>query len=140
MYKTIDLFAGLGGIRKGFELTGKCENILSAEIDKFACQAYEHLYKENPFNDVTSEEFKEKCKNSNYDILLAGFPCQAFSIAGLKKGFLDTTRGTLFFDVAEIVRRSKPKAVFLENVEGLTRHDKGKTFRIILNTLNEIGY
>ena len=140
MFKTIDLFAGLGGIRKGFELTGKCENVLSAEIDKFACQAYEHLYNENPYNDVTSEEFKEKCKNSNYDILLAGFPCQAFSIAGLKKGFLDTTRGTLFFDVAEIVRRSKPKAVFLENVEGLTRHDKGKTFRIILNTLNEIGY
>lgn len=140
MYKTIDLFAGLGGIRKGFELTGKCENVLSAEIDKFACQAYEHLYNENPYNDVTSSEFKEKCKNSNYDILLAGFPCQAFSIAGLKKGFLDKTRGTLFFDVAEIIKISKPKAVFLENVEGLTKHDKGKTFRIILNTLNEIGY
>ena len=140
MYKTIDLFAGLGGIRRGFELTGKCENVLSAEIDKFACQAYEHLYSENPYNDVTSEEFKSKCEKINYDILLGGFPCQAFSIAGLKKGFLDKTRGTLFFDVAEIIKRSKPKAVFLENVEGLTRHDKGKTFKIILNTLNEIGY
>ncbi len=140
MFKTIDLFAGLGGIRKGFELTGKCENILSAEIDKYACQVYEHLYQENPYNDVTSEEFKNKCSQLDYDILLAGFPCQAFSIAGLKKGFLDTTRGTLFFDVADIIKRSKPKAVFLENVEGLTRHDKGKTFRVILNTLNELGY
>ena len=140
MYKTIDLFAGLGGIRKGFELTGKCKNILSAEIDKFACLAYEHLYKENPFNDVTSEEFKEKCKGLNYDILLAGFPCQSFSIAGLKRGFLDTTRGTLFFDVVDIARQSKPKAIFLENVEGLTRHDKGKTFKVILDALNQIGY
>jgi DNA (cytosine-5)-methyltransferase 1 len=79
MYKTIDLFAGLGGIRKGFELTGKCENVLSAEIDKFACQAYEHLYNENPYNDVTSSEFKEKCKNSNYDILFwSYFTCFYF--------------------------------------------------------------
>jgi len=140
MYRTIDLFAGLGGIRKGFELTGKCENVLSSEIDKYACETYKHLYGENPFNDVTSKDFKKKCENTQYDILLGGFPCQSFSIAGLKKGFLDKTRGTLFFDVADIIKHTQPKAVFLENVEGLIRHDKGNTFRTILNTLDEIGY
>ncbi len=140
-YKTIDLFCGIGGIRKGFELTNKFSNSLSAEIDKYACITYEHLYKENPFNDVTSEDFKEKVKKLNYDILLAGFPCQSFSIAGAQKGFEDKTRGTLFFDVADILKRTKPKAFLLENVEGLFRHDKGKTFKIIIETLvNELGY
>ena len=140
-YKMIDLFCGIGGIRKGFELTDKFENILSAEIDKYACLTYKHLYNENPYNDVTTEEFKKKVENINYDVLLAGFPCQSFSIAGEKKGFLDTTRGTLFFDVADILNRTKPKAFLLENVEGLFRHDKGKTFEIIINTLiKELDY
>jgi len=140
-YKTIDLFCGIGGIRKGFELTNGFKNVLSAEIDKYACMTYEHLYGENPLNDVTSQEFKEKVKDTNYDILLAGFPCQSFSIAGDKKGFRDTTRGTLFFDVADIIKETKPKAFLLENVEGLFRHDKGKTFKIIIETLiNELGY
>lgn len=140
-YKTIDLFCGIGGIRKGFEKTGYYKNILSAEVDKYACLTYEHLFKENPYNDVTSEEFKLKVDNLKYDILLAGFPCQAFSIAGEKKGFKDKTRGTLFFDVADILSRTKPKAFLLENVEGLLRHDKGKTFNIILNVLiKELNY
>jgi len=140
-YKTIDLFCGIGGIRKGFELTNKFSCVLSAEIDKYACMTYEHLYGENPQNDVTSEAFKEKVEELNYDVLLAGFPCQSFSIAGAKKGFEDTTRGTLFFDVADILKRTKPKAFLLENVEGLFRHDKGKTFKIIIDTLvNELGY
>ncbi len=140
-YKTIDLFCGIGGVRKGFELTNQFSNLLSAEIDKYACMTYEHLFNENPLNDVTSEEFKEKVENLNYDVLLAGFPCQSFSIAGAKKGFKDTTRGTLFFDVADILKRTKPKAFLLENVEGLLRHDKGKTFKIIIDTLvNELGY
>ena len=140
-YKTIDLFCGIGGIRKGFELTNGFKNVLSAEIDKYACMTYEHLYGENPLNDVTSQEFKERVKDTNYDILLAGFPCQSFSIAGDKKGFRDTTRGTLFFDVADIIKETKPKAFLLENVEGLFRHDKGKTFKIIIETLiNELGY
>ncbi len=140
-YKTIDLFCGIGGIRKGFELTNNFSCILSAEIDKYACITYEHLYGENPLNDVTSKEFKEKVQNLNYDVLLAGFPCQSFSIAGAKKGFEDTTRGTLFFDVADILKRTTPKAFLLENVEGLFRHDKGKTFKIIIDTLiNELGY
>ena len=140
-YKIIDLFCGIGGIRKGFELTHKFDCLLSAEVDKYACMTYEHLYGENPLNDVTSEAFKEKVENLDYDVLLAGFPCQSFSIAGDKKGFKDTTRGTLFFDVADILKRTQPKAFFLENVEGLYRHDKGKTFKIIIETLvKELGY
>lgn len=86
-YKTLDLFAGIGGIRRGFELTGRFENVLSAEIDQYACQTYEHLYSENPKNDVTSAEFKEKVEKLTYDVLLGGFPCQAFSTAGKKKVF-----------------------------------------------------
>ena len=140
-YKTIDLFSGIGGIRKGFELTGFFENIISAEIDKYACETYKHLFNENPFNDVSSEEFKIKLESLEYDILLAGFPCQSFSIAGKREGFKDLTRGTLFFDVAEIIRRHQPKAFFLENVKGLTNHDKGRTLKTILNVLREdLGY
>ena len=140
-YKTIDLFCGIGGIRRGFELTNRFQNVLSAEIDKYACMTYEHLYGEHPFNDVTSDEFKNRVKDINYDVLLGGFPCQSFSIAGDKRGFKDTTRGTLFFDVADIIKETEPKAFLLENVEGLFRHDKGKTFKIIIETLiNELGY
>jgi len=140
-YKTIDLFCGIGGVRKGFELTSNYTNILSAEIDRYACMTYEHLYGENPLNDVSSEAFKEKIEKLPYDVLLAGFPCQSFSIAGAKEGFKDTTRGTLFFDVADILKRTQPKAFLLENVEGLFRHDKGKTFKIIIDTLvKELGY
>lgn len=139
--KTIDLFAGIGGIRRGFEMTGNFKNVLSAEIDPYACKTYEHLYGENPFNDVTSEEFKNKVKNTNYDILLGGFPCQSFSIAGKKEGFKDKTRGTLFFDVADIIDRTRPKAFLLENVEGITTHDKCRTFTTIIETLvNDLGY
>lgn len=140
MYKTIDLFAGIGGIRRGFEKTGNFVNVLSAEIDKYACQAYEHIYGENPYNDVTSELFKEKVKHTPYDILLGGFPCQAFSIAGKKQGFEDETRGTLFFDIAQILKETSPKAFLLENVEGLLKHDKGRTFDIIARTLDNLGY
>jgi len=140
-YKTIDLFCGIGGIRKGFELTNKFSNLLSAEVDKYACMTYEHLFNENPLNDVTSEEFKEKVQKLNYDVLLAGFPCQSFSIAGAKKGFKDTTRGTLFFDIADILKRTTPKAFLLENVEGLFRHDKGKQLLSICTILiDELGY
>lgn len=139
-YKTIDLFAGIGGIRRGYEITGKFTNVLSAEIDKYACIAYKHLYGEDPFNDVTTEEFKKKVEDIEYDVLLGGFPCQAFSIAGLKEGFEDTTRGTLFFDIADILKRTKPKAFMLENVEGLLKHNKGNTFQVIATTLDELGY
>ena len=139
--KTVDLFAGIGGIRRGFEMTGKFSNVLSAEIDKYACETYEHLYGENPYNDVTSEEFKKKVEQTEYDVLLGGFPCQSFSIAGKKEGFKDKTRGTLFFDVADIIDRTRPKAFLLENVEGITTHDKGRTFDTIAETIvKDLGY
>lgn len=135
MYRTIDLCAGVGGIRKGFELTGQFRNILSAEIDKYACQTYEHLFNENPLNDITDENFKSQVERIEYDVLLAGFPCQTFSRAGNEQGFLDTTRGTIFFDIADIIRRTRPKAFLLENVDNLLSHDKGNTFKVILEVL-----
>ena len=137
MYKMIDLCAGIGGIRRGYELAGGFKNVLSAEIDKYACMTYEHLYGDNPKNDITSEEFKQKVKNTNYDILLAGFPCQAFSRAGKQLGFHDKTRGTLFFDIADIIKKTRPKAFMLENVDNLITHNKGETFDTIIKTLTE---
>lgn len=140
-YKTIDLCAGIGGIRKGYELAGCFKNVLSAEIDKNACLTYQHLYGDDPTNDITTCEFKDKVAKTKYDVLLAGFPCQAFSRAGKKKGFLDETRGTLFFDIADIIKRTEPKAFMLENVDNLITHDKGQTFHTILNVLvNELDY
>lgn len=96
IYKTIDLCAGIGGIRRGFELTGKFENVLSAEIDEYACKTYEHLFGENPKNDLTSEEFKELVSRTEYDILLAGFPCQTFSRVGSTNGISRTTKEPFF--------------------------------------------
>ncbi|HFC8536939.1 TPA: DNA cytosine methyltransferase [Neisseria bacilliformis] len=130
----IDLFAGIGGFRIAMQnLGGKC--VFSSEWDEKARQTYEANFGEVPFGDITKEETK-KFVPQEFDILCAGFPCQAFSIAGRRGGFEDT-RGTLFFDVAEIIRRHKPKAFFLENVKGLTNHDKGRTLATILNTLRE---
>lgn len=140
-YKMIDLCAGIGGIRRGFELAKGFKNVLSAEIDKYACMTYEHLYGDNPENDITTEEFKQKVENTDYDILLAGFPCQAFSRAGKQLGFLDTTRGTLFFDIADMIKRTRPKAFMLENVDNLITHNKGNTFKTIIYTLvQELNY
>ncbi len=138
-YKTIDLCAGIGGIRRGFELTGQFENVLSAEIDPYAVQTYKHLYgeAENPLNDLTSEEFKQKIVNTEYDVLLAGFPCQTFSRVGKRLGFRDSTRGTVFFDIADILSRTHPKAVFLENVENIISHDDGNTIERIVKTLED---
>lgn len=139
-YKTIDLFAGIGGIRLGFEQTNRIKNIFSAEIDKYACETYIKNFKENPFCDITKISENELTSFPNFDILLAGFPCQAFSIAGRRGGFEDT-RGTLFFDVARIIKAKQPKAFLLENVKGLTNHDGGRTFETIINTLkNDLGY
>ncbi len=132
----IDLFAGIGGIRRAFETNG-CKCVFSSEIDKFACQTYEANYKEKPSGDITQINEKDI---PHFDILLAGFPCQAFSIAGKRKGF-DDTRGTMFFEVARILKYHKPKAFLLENVKGLISHDKGKTFSTILQILQEeLGY
>lgn len=139
--RTIDLCCGIGGIRRGFELAGGYQNVISAEIDDYACRTYTHLYGENPKNDVKSPEFKKKLKDISYDILLAGFPCQTFSRVGLRKGFKDKTKGTIFFDIVEIIETTAPKAVFLENVENLVSHDNGETFKTILSTLEkELNY
>lgn len=133
----IDLFAGIGGFRMALQnLGGQC--VFSSEWDEQAKKTYYANYGEVPFGDITKESVKQ-CIPDNFDILCAGFPCQAFSLAGKKLGFAET-RGTLFFDVAEILRRKQPKAFFLENVKGLKIHDKGKTLQTILNTLNEVGY
>lgn len=133
----IDLFAGIGGIRLPFsELGYKC--VFSSEWDKHAQTTYLANFGEMPFGDICKESTKRFIPQS-FDILLAGFPCQAFSIMGKRKGFEDT-RGTLFFEVASILKKHRPKAFLLENVKQLTTHDGGRTFNTILETLKELGY
>ena len=134
----IDLFAGIGGFRIAMQnLGGRC--VFSSEWDEQAQRTYMLNYGEVPFGDITKEETKSYIPDS-FDILCAGFPCQAFSLAGKRRGF-EETRGTLFFDVAEIIRRKRPRAFFLENVKGLLIHDKGKTIETILNVLrNDLDY
>ena len=130
----IDLFAGIGGFRMAMQnLGGKC--VFSSEWDAQAQKTYFLNYGEMPFGDITKETTKAYIPNE-FDILCAGFPCQAFSMAGKRLGF-EETRGTLFFDVAELIRRKQPKAFFLENVKGLLIHDKGKTIKTILKVLRE---
>ena len=136
-FKFIDLFAGIGGFRIAMQnLGGKC--VFTSEWDKEAKKTYRANFGEVPFGDITKPHIKNYIP-ADFDVLCAGFPCQAFSIAGKRGGF-DDTRGTLFFDVAEIIKKHKPKAIFLENVKGLTSHDKGKTFTVIKNTLEDLGY
>lgn len=137
-FKFIDLFAGIGGFRLALQnLEGKC--VFTSEWDKYSKQTYKSNFGEIPFGDITKPETKNYIPD-NFDVLCAGFPCQAFSIAGKRGGFEDT-RGTLFFDVAEIIKRKQPKAIFLENVKGLRNHDRGKTLSTILNVLREdLGY
>ncbi len=137
-FKFIDLFAGVGGIRLGFQQAFKSKSsfVFSSEIDKFAKVTYEANYGETPHGDITRIAPKDI---PSFDILLGGFPCQPFSNAGLKKGF-DDTRGTLFFDIARIVEFHKPKVVFLENVKGFRNHDKGNTFKVVKKTLEDLGY
>lgn len=133
----IDLFAGIGGIRIPFSEMGyRC--VFSSEWDKNAQRTYLANFGEVPYGDITLEETKQHIPD-DFDLLLAGFPCQAFSIMGKMKGF-DDTRGTLFFDVATIIKRHKPKAVLLENVKQLTTHDHGRTFATIIGTLQSLGY
>lgn len=134
-FRFIDLFAGLGGIRIPFEEYGG-ECVFSSEWDKYAALTYEANHGDFPNGDITKIDPKEI---PAFDLLLGGFPCQPFSHAGHKKGFEDT-RGTLFFNIAEIINFHKPKAVFLENVKGLVGHDKGRTFKEITRILEELGY
>lgn len=142
----IDLFAGMGGFRLGMQAQGgKC--VFSSEWNKFAQKTYFANFGEMPFGDITNDMTKSYIPET-FDVLCAGFPCQPFSIAGVSKknslgretGFKDKTQGTLFFDVADIINRHRPKAFFLENVKNLTSHDKGNTFRVIRETLEELDY
>lgn len=137
-FKFIDLFAGIGGFRLAMQkLGGKC--VFTSEWDEQAQKTYKANFGEVPFGDITKEEIKKYIPD-NFDVLCAGFPCQAFSIAGKRGGFEDT-RGTLFFDVAEIIKRKNPKAIFLENVKGLRNHNGGRTLETILNVLrNDLNY
>jgi DNA (cytosine-5)-methyltransferase 1 len=142
----IDLFAGIGGFRMALQqLGGRC--IFSSEYDKFAQQTYFANYGDIPFGDITQEEVKAFIPEK-FDVICGGFPCQPFSLAGVSKknslgrlhGFDDVKQGNLFFHVAEIISRHRPKAFFLENVKNLVSHDKGNTFKVIKTKLEELGY
>lgn len=137
----IDLFCGIGGFRIAFEeaceeqdINAKC--VFSSDIDKFAQDSYEANFGERPHGDITQVDEKEI---PDHDILFAGFPCQPFSIIGQMKG-LNDTRGTLFFDIARIIKEKEPKAFILENVKQLVGHDKGNTLKVILTSLKDLGY
>lgn len=138
MVKIVDLFAGIGGIRLGVEQAfGDVHCVFTSEIDKHAVTTYKANFGDDHiFGDITKINESDI---PDHDILLAGFPCQPFSQAGLKKGFTDT-RGTLFFDIERILLAKQPKAFLLENVKQLKGHDKGRTFQTIINHLNKAGY
>lgn len=139
--KFIDLFAGIGGFRLGMESAGH-ECVAFCEIDKFARASYKAIHNtegEIELHDITTVTDEEIRNIGHVDVICGGFPCQAFSIAGHRRGFEDT-RGTLFFEVARFASILKPKYLFLENVKGLLSHDKGNTFEVILSALDELGY
>ena len=134
-FKFIDLFAGIGGIRLAFEAVGgQC--VFSSEWDKYAQISYEENFGEKPYGDITTIDANDIPK---HDILLGGFPCQAFSICGYQKGFADT-RGTLFFNIENILKIKQPYAFLLENVKQLKSHDGGRTFSVIIENLSSLGY
>jgi len=133
--KFIDLFCGLGGFRIALEKQ-KCKCVFSSDIDKAVSKVYENNFGDSPSGDITKIESKDI---PSFDILCGGFPCQSFSIAGKRLGFKDT-RGTMFFEIARILREKQPKAFILENVKGLTNHNKGETLKVISKTLEELGY
>ena len=140
--KFLDLFSGIGGFRLGLEKSGH-ECVGFVEIDKFARKSYEAIFDtegewtRHDITKVTDEEWREL--RGRVDLICGGFPCQAFSIAGKRLGF-DEARGTMFFEIARAVKQIQPRLLLLENVKGLLNHDKGKTFGVILKTLDELGY
>lgn len=145
-YKTetvrfIDLFCGIGGFRYGFEQACEKHNVnpecvLSSDLNKYSQDSYEANFGERPFGDITQIDAEDI---PDHDILFAGFPCQPFSIIGKMKGLKDT-RGTLFFDIARILKAKRPKSFILENVKQLAGHDKGRTLKVILKSLKQLGY
>jgi DNA (cytosine-5)-methyltransferase 1 len=157
-FKFIDLFAGIGGFHIAMDENGG-ECVFASEIDKFARQTYEHnfknkspeIFKKGLFNEDITDLSLDYKDIPNFDVLCAGFPCQPFSHAGLKQGFEDKSRGTLFFKIQAIVRAkiegnktaknvTIPKVLLLENVKGFRNHDKGNTFKVVKETLEDLGY
>jgi DNA (cytosine-5)-methyltransferase 1 len=137
-FKFIDLFSGIGGFRIAAQNSGG-ECVFSSEWDEFAQKTYSYNFREVPFGDITKSETK-KFIPKYFDLLCAGFPCQPFSYAGLKEGFEDSTRGTLFFDILDILKKHKPKMFLLENVKGLKSHEGGRTLKVIESALTGLGY
>ena len=143
-YRFIDLFAGIGGMRLAYERAG-CHCVYSSEWNKFSQETYYANFKDQPDGDITKVD---AASIPDHDILVAGFPCQPFSIAGVSKkkslgratGFEDKTQGTLFFDVCRILKAKRPRAFMLENVKNLCSHDKGRTFQVIVESLHELDY
>ena len=135
-YRSIDLFAGIGGTRLGFYQTGRVQVVFSSEFNKFSARTYAANFGEQPAGDITQIDAADI---PDHDILVGGFPCQAFSQAGLKKGFEDA-RGTMFFEIARILRAKRPKAFLLENVKNLRGHDHGRTFATIKQILEDLDY
>ena len=136
VYRFIDLFAGIGGIRLAFESAG-CKCVFSSEIDEYACRTYEANFHERPSGDIRKIDAEDI---PDFEILTAGFPCQPFSIIGRLEGFDDVVRGTMFFEILRILQVRRPAAFMLENVKNLTAHDKGRTYSIIMNSLEKLGY
>lgn len=135
-FKFIDLFAGIGGFHQAMtQLGGEC--VFASEIDKFAASVYKNNYGIDPLSDITEVDEKDI---PEHDVLCAGFPCQAFSVAGSQAGFCDETRGTLFFEIERILKYHHTKYIILENVKNLVRHDKGRTWKVIKEHLHNIGY
>ena len=134
------MFAGIGGFRTGLTRAGGFQCVGHCEIDKYANASYEAIYEpgkeERYYHDATKIDPADL---PDFDLLCGGFPCQAFSIAGRRRGF-DDTRGTLFFEIARLAQSKRPSYLLLENVPGLLSHDKGRTFSVILATLNDLGY
>lgn len=144
-YKSIDLFAGIGGIRLGFDQAfgNDIKTVFISELDRYAQKTYKDNF--NDFVEISGDINNiSETDIPGFDICLAGFPCQAFSLAGQRKGFEDDyqgmSRGTLFFEVVRICKHHRPKVIFCENVKGLTVHDKGNTFKVITRTLEQLGY
>jgi DNA (cytosine-5)-methyltransferase 1 len=138
MYKICSLFAGVGGIDLGFLETNKCEIAYANEFDKYAVETYEKNFE----NKVDCRDIHNVKVNEipEFDIMVGGFPCTSFSVAGYRKGFEDDRTGDLFFEMERIFKERKPRVIFLENVKNLVGHDKGKTFKTIIEKLEEAGY
>jgi len=139
-FKTIDLFAGVGGIRLAFKNTGYFKTVFANDFDKFCKQTYDKNFSEPKLNTENVKKIVQKNDLPAFDVLMAGFPCQPFSIAGYRKGFEDKERGNLFFEMYKIIKKHPPKILFLENVKNLKGHDNGKTIKVIKESLEYLNY